>query len=76
MLGYAPAKWNEPEFLAALDKVVAATRKAGKKVGILMPDGEKGKWARERWGFEMLAVGGDVKALQLWLGAALAGAKA
>jgi hypothetical protein len=41
-----------------------------------MPDGTKAKWAKEKWGFEMLAVGGDVKALQFWLGAQLAGAKA
>lgn len=76
MQGYAPPKWDEPDFLAAIDSVVEVTRKAGKAAGILMPDGAKGKWAKERWGIEMLAVGGDVKALQFWLGAQLAATKA
>ena len=74
-LGYAPPKWDEPAYLALIDRVVAACRKVGKPVGILMPDGEKAKWAKEKWGIEILALGGDVKALQLWMGAQLGAAK-
>jgi 4-hydroxy-2-oxoheptanedioate aldolase len=74
-LGYAPPKWDEPAYLALIDRVVAACKKVGKPVGILMPDGEKAKWAKEKWGIQILALGGDVKALQLWMGAQLGTAK-
>lgn len=74
-LGYSPPKWDEPAYLALIDRVVAACRKVGKPVGILMPDGDKAKWAKEKWGIEILALGVDIKALQLWMGAQLGAAK-
>jgi len=89
MLGYAPAKYTEQHYLDAITQIKLAAKKAGKPVGILCPDGPKGKQAATHWpasgpsgiqskggeGFEMIAVGGDVKAIQLWMGAALAAAK-
>jgi len=89
MLGYAPAAYTEPHYLEAMATIKAAAKKAGKPVGILCPDGVKGKLASTYWpsvsptnsgaiggeGFEMIAVGGDVKAIQLWMGANLAAAK-
>ena len=75
MLGYAPAKWTEPEYLSTIDSIVAACKKAGKPCGILMPDGEKAKWAKDKWNFKIMAMGTDVKAIQLWMGAQLEQAK-
>ena len=75
VLGYAPPKWTEPNFLALIDTVVAACKKAGKPCGILMPDGEKAKWAKEKWGIQIMAMGTDVKAIQLWMAAQLGAAK-
>jgi 4-hydroxy-2-oxoheptanedioate aldolase len=74
-LGYAPPKWNEPEYLALIDTVVEAARKANKPCGILAPDGEMAKWAKEKWGMQIMMLGTDVKAVQLWMGAQLAAAK-
>lgn len=62
MLGYTPAKYNEPEFLEGIDKIVAACRKYGKKVGILVATGEEARKAKER--FDIVAIGTDVRAMQ------------
>lgn len=64
LLGYTPAKWNEPVFLEAIDKVVASTKKYGKKVGILSVDGEAAKKAKER--FDLVVMSADIRSLQAW----------
>lgn len=74
-LGYAPPKWTEPEYLALIDTVVEAAKKAGKPCGILMPDGEKAKWAKEKWGIQIMAMTTDVKAIQFYMAAQIAAAK-
>lgn len=69
LLGYVPARGDEPEFLAAIDKIIAAARKHGKWVGRLVNDGTKAKEARER--YDTVAVTGDTKAIQNWYRAEL-----
>jgi 2-keto-3-deoxy-L-rhamnonate aldolase RhmA len=59
MLGYAPA------YYTAIEKVRQAGKVAGVKVGILAPDGVKGRAFRGR--FDMVGCGGDVKAMQGWM---------
>lgn len=73
LLGYAPAKGTEPQFQAAIDQIVAAAKKHGKKIGILMKDGESAKQAKER--FDFIALGAEVRALQAWYGKELAVAR-
>jgi 2-keto-3-deoxy-L-rhamnonate aldolase RhmA len=65
MLGYAPAHYTEEPYLAAIEKVRQAGKVAGVKVGILAPDGVKGRAFRGR--FDMVGCGGDVKAMQGWM---------
>jgi hypothetical protein len=69
LLGYAPAKYTEPEFLDALETIRQSARQAGIKVGILAPDGLKAKAFREV--YDMVGCGGDVKALRGWMDNAL-----
>lgn len=64
ILGYTPAKYTEPEFTGAIDKVLAAAKKHGKKTGILVTTGKQAKEAAERFDFVMIA--GDVKAITFW----------
>lgn len=64
LLGYMPAKWTEPEYLHAIDKVVNAAKKHGKKAGIVVVDGDGAKKARER--FDLVVLSADVRALQAW----------
>ncbi len=66
ILGYTPAKFTETAFLEAIDKVVETAHKHGKKVGILVVDGEAAKKAKER--FDMVLVSNDVRSLQAWYG--------
>ena len=66
LLGYTPAKYTETVFLEAIDKVVAIAKKYGKKVGILVLDGEAAKKAKER--FDLVVMSADVRALQAWYG--------
>lgn len=53
-----PGQFDHPDYLAALDRVVAAGRKAGKGLGFMPADGA---WAAQyaEIGFNMLAVGTD-----------------
>lgn len=53
-----PGQFDHPDYLAALDRVVAAGRKAGKGLGFMPTDGT---WAAQyaSLGFNMLAVGTD-----------------
>jgi 2-keto-3-deoxy-L-rhamnonate aldolase RhmA len=68
ILGYAPANYTEPEFLEAIDTIAQVAQTAGVKIGILAPDGIKGRAYRDR--FDMVGCGGDVKALQGWMATA------
>lgn len=69
LLGYTPAKYTEPAFLEAIDSIVAAARKHGKKVGTLVANGEEAKEAMKR--FDFVAIGTDVRALQAFYSNAL-----
>jgi 4-hydroxy-2-oxoheptanedioate aldolase len=73
LLGYAPADYTEQVFLNAIERIRTAAHAAGIKVGILAPDGFKGRSYRGT--FDMVGCGGDVKALQGWMAAALTEAK-
>lgn len=62
LLGYVPARWDEPEFLAALDKVRHACAKHNKHAGLLVRNGQHAKELSESW--QMIGLGSDVRALQ------------
>jgi 4-hydroxy-2-oxoheptanedioate aldolase len=62
LLGYVPARWDEPEFLAALEKVRQAGIKHGKHVGILARGGDHAKELKKDW--KLIGLGSDVRALQ------------
>jgi 2-keto-3-deoxy-L-rhamnonate aldolase RhmA len=70
LFGTAPAKFDSAAFVKVLDEIAQAGKRAGKPVGLLLPNGSKAVWARRRWGSDMslLAVGGDVKAIVGWFG--------
>ncbi|KAK4540663.1 hypothetical protein LTR36_008994 [Oleoguttula mirabilis] len=74
LLGYTPARGDEPEFVAAVDKIIAAGRKHGKWVGRMVVDGTTAKDARER--YDTVAITGDTKAIQNWYIGALEIARA
>ena len=63
-MGYAPPKFTEKVFLDAIDKVIASSKKHGKKVGILAVDGEKTKEIKNR--FDMIVMSADIRSLQAW----------
>jgi len=69
LLGYVPARGDEPEFVAAIDKIVAAARKHGKWVGRLVNNGALAKEARSR--YDTVAITGDTKAITNWYTAEL-----
>ncbi|KAH7178898.1 Pyruvate/Phosphoenolpyruvate kinase-like domain-containing protein [Fusarium sp. MPI-SDFR-AT-0072] len=64
ILGYAPAKSNEPEFIDAIEKIIAVARKHGKWIGRLSNDGASAKKHLEI--FDTVALGYDVRAIQNW----------
>tara|TARA_R110002003_G_scaffold72_8_gene6733 strand:+ start:268 stop:627 length:360 start_codon:yes stop_codon:yes gene_type:complete len=64
LLGYVPARGDEPEFVAAIDKIEAAARKHGKWFARMVNDGKAAKEARKR--YETVAITGDTKAIQNW----------
>lgn len=64
LLGYTPARGDEPEFVAALDKIVAAGRKHGKWVGRMVNNGTVAKDVKGT--FDTVAITGDTKAIQNW----------
>lgn len=64
LLGYVPARGDEPEFVAAVDKIISAARKHGKWAGRMVNNGTMAKEARER--YDTVAITGDTKAIQNW----------
>lgn len=64
LLGYVPARGDEPEFVAAVDKIIAAARKHGKWAGRMVNNGAAAKEARQR--YDTVAITGDTKAIQNW----------
>lgn len=64
LLGYAPARGDEPKFVNAIQKIVAAARDNGKWVARLSNDGAA---AREHLTvFDTVALGYDIRAIQNW----------
>ncbi|GFZ45474.1 hypothetical protein JCM24511_03200 [Saitozyma sp. JCM 24511] len=64
ILGYVPARGDEPEFVAALDKIVAAAKKHGKWVSRLSNSGALAKEHLEV--YDTVAMGADMKAITMW----------
>ncbi|KAJ5994207.1 Pyruvate/Phosphoenolpyruvate kinase-like domain-containing protein, partial [Penicillium sp. IBT 35674x] len=64
VLGYVPAKGNEPEYVSAVEKIVAAARKHGKWVARLSNDGALCKEHLKV--FDAVAMSYDIRALQNW----------
>jgi 2-dehydro-3-deoxyglucarate aldolase/4-hydroxy-2-oxoheptanedioate aldolase len=67
-----PYAFDHPEHLAALDRVAAASRAAGKAAGRMVTDVATGRLWRER-GFSMLAYGPDTALLARALREGIAG---
>lgn len=64
ILGYVPAKGDEPAFVNAVDKIIAAARRHGKWVARLSNDGAT---AREHLQcFDSVALSYDIRAMQNW----------
>lgn len=64
ILGYVPARGNEPTFIKAVEKIIAAAKRHGKWVGRLSNDGS---WCKEHLKiFDTVALSYDVRALQNW----------
>ncbi|KAL6711739.1 hypothetical protein ACN47E_004673 [Coniothyrium glycines] len=64
LLGYVPARGDEPEFIAAVDKIEAAARKHGKWFSRMVNNGTAAKEVRSR--YDTVAITGDTKAIQNW----------
>lgn len=64
ILGYVPAKGDEPEFLSAIEKIVAAAKKHGKWVSRLSNDGASCKDHLQV--FDTVALSYDAIAMQKW----------
>ena len=69
LLGYVPARGDEPEFVRAIEKIVGAARRHGKWVGRLSNDGASAKKHLEV--FDTVAMSYDVRAIQNWYRAEL-----
>jgi 4-hydroxy-2-oxoheptanedioate aldolase len=61
LLGYVPARWDEPEFLEAIETVERACKRHGKVAGILARDGNHARELSQR--FTLIGLGSDVRAL-------------
>ncbi|KAJ5771819.1 Pyruvate/Phosphoenolpyruvate kinase-like domain-containing protein [Penicillium odoratum] len=64
ILGYVPARGDEPEFIKAIENIVAAARKHGKWVGRLSNDGASSKEHLKV--FDTVAMSYDIRAIQSW----------
>jgi 2-keto-3-deoxy-L-rhamnonate aldolase RhmA len=54
-----PGQFDDPKFLAAIDKTIAATRKHGKSLGRLVPTADLGIELYKQ-GFDFCCYSGDV----------------
>ncbi|KAK6906698.1 hypothetical protein I203_100685 [Kwoniella mangroviensis CBS 8507] len=70
LLGYTPAKGDEPVFVEAIEKIVKAARKHGKWVGRFVNDGPLAAEALKT--FDSVAISGDTKAISNWYTAQIA----
>ncbi|KAL4863370.1 hypothetical protein BDV12DRAFT_189720 [Aspergillus spectabilis] len=64
LLGYVPARGDEPEFVTAIDKIVAAAKRHGKWVGRLSNNGALCKEHLKV--FDTVALSYDIRAMQNW----------
>jgi 4-hydroxy-2-oxoheptanedioate aldolase len=64
LLGYVPARGDEPEFVDAIEKIVSTARRYGKWTGRMVNDGAAAKKGKSL--YDMVAVTGDTKAIQNW----------
>lgn len=64
LLGYTPARGDEPVFVEAMDKIVAAARKHGKWAARMVNNGTVANDVKGT--FDTVAITGDTKALQNW----------
>lgn len=64
LLGYVPARGDEPEFVNVIEKIVAAAKKHGKWVARLSNDGASCKEHLKV--FDTVAMSYDVRAIQNW----------
>ncbi|KAI9044847.1 HpcH/HpaI aldolase family protein [Aspergillus affinis] len=64
ILGYVPARGDEPAFVDAIEKIVAAARRHGKWVGRLSNDGASSKEHLKV--FDTVAMSYDIRAMQNW----------
>ncbi|KAJ0423483.1 Pyruvate/Phosphoenolpyruvate kinase-like domain-containing protein [Aspergillus carlsbadensis] len=69
ILGYVPARGDEPEFVNAIEKILAATRRHGKWVSRLSNDGASCNEHLKV--FDTVAMSYDVRAIQNWYTAEL-----
>lgn len=63
-LGYVPAKGDEPEFVEAIEKILAAARRHGKWVSRLSNNGALCKEHLKV--FDTVALSYDIRAMQNW----------
>lgn len=73
LLGYVPARGDEPEFIDAIDRIVKAARTNGKWVSRLSADGTAAKEHLKI--FDTVAMGYDSRALSTWYTSELAHAR-
>ncbi|KAF2152785.1 2,4-dihydroxyhept-2-ene-1,7-dioic acid aldolase [Myriangium duriaei CBS 260.36] len=64
LLGYVPARGDEPEFVQAVENIVSAARRHGKWAGRMVNNGSVAKEARKN--YDTVAITGDTKAIQNW----------
>ncbi|RSH82332.1 uncharacterized protein EHS24_007299 [Apiotrichum porosum] len=64
LLGYTPARGDEPVFVNAINRIEAAARRHGKWFGRLVNDGSLAKQAFKT--FDAVAITGDTKAITNW----------
>lgn len=64
LLGYVPAKGDEPDFTSAIEKIVAAANRYGKWIGRLSNDGASARKHLEI--YDAVAMSYDARAIQNW----------
>jgi 4-hydroxy-2-oxoheptanedioate aldolase len=73
LLGRHPAKPDDTQYHAALDRIVEAAHKANKKAGIVVVDGQAAAKAFGKFDFVIMT--NEVRAMQAWYRAEVAVAK-